>query len=336
MRISNNVSAKDLNSFGIDVSINTLIELQSKEDLYHLSDFDSSSIKILGGGSNVLLTNTIEQPLISVNHKGIELVKEEEEYVLVSFAAGEVWHDAVLWAVENGYGGIENLSLIPGKCGAAPIQNIGAYGVEIKDVLHALKAFHLKENIECTFHNQECAFAYRNSHFKNKWKGKYLITEIILKLTKPGFHKLNISYGAISKHLEDKGVTQATIADVSETVISIRQLKLPDPKVVGNAGSFFKNPIIDIEKFTELQAQYENIPNYPAGENIKLAAGWLIDQCGWKGKVVGDTGTYKNQALVLVNRGEATGLEILAVAEKIQKDVLEKFGVTLEREVNVW
>jgi len=336
MRIRNNVSAKSYNTFGIDTNFSTLIEIQSKDDFYHLQDIESDSFRVLGGGSNVLMAHSHEDPIVLVNNKGISVIKEGEDYVLISMAAGEVWHDAVLWAVANDYGGIENLSLIPGKCGAAPIQNIGAYGVEIKDVLHTVRAFDIEKDLECTFHNQECSFGYRNSNFKTLWKGKFIITEIILQLSKLGHHKINTSYGAISSVLEDRQIENPTIKDISEVVISIRQSKLPDPAEIGNAGSFFKNPIIDHSLFESIKNDYPHIPNYPADENIKLAAGWLIDQCGWKGKVVGETGTYKNQALVLVNRGRAKGADILSVAKQIQKDVQDKFGVSLEREVNVW
>lgn len=336
MIIRNNISSRFFNTFNVDVSVDTYIQIDQDEDYFALESIKDKPLRILGGGSNILLTKDISDPVVSINTNGIEIIIESEDHALVSVASGETWHDVVLWAIKNDLGGIENLSLIPGKCGAAPIQNIGAYGVELKDVLHSLKAYHIQSGIEHIFHHQECAFAYRNSHFKGQWKGQYIISEIILKLTKPGFHKLNISYGAISSELEKRHITEPTIKDISDVVIAIRQSKLPDPKVVGNAGSFFKNPIISSDIFDGLKSEFPQIPHYPSGENIKLAAGWLIDQCGWKGKVVGDTGTYKNQALVLVNRGQASGSEILSVAKAIQNDVDQKFGINLHPEVNIW
>ena len=336
MIITNKVSSIGLTTFGVDVQIDTLIEINDISDFDYLERWKDKDIKILGGGSNVLLTSDITQPLFNINNKGFSILKEEDEYVLVQIAAGENWHDAVLWAVENGYGGIENLSLIPGKCGAAPIQNIGAYGVEVKDVLHTVKAYDRKHGVIKFFFNQECAFDYRTSNFKTKWKGLYVITDIILQLSKPNYHKVNTQYGAINMELKSRDITHPTIKNISDVVIDIRRSKLPDPKVIGNAGSFFKNPIISKEDFIKVQLSHPDVPNYPAGENVKLAAGWLIDQCGWKGRVVGNSGTYKNQALVLVNHGEATGAEIKAVSDSIQKDVFDKFDIQLEAEVNVW
>lgn len=337
MQIRNTVSSKDLNTFGINVTIDTLIEVNSAEDLHFLKDKLSSPHRILGGGSNVLIVTPPSLPVFHINIKGIHQIKENTDHVLVKFSAGEVWHDVVLWAIENDLGGIENLSLIPGRCGAAPMQNIGAYGVELKDVLHSLTAFNVEDGLEYTFHHEECGFDYRTSYFKTKWKDRFIITDIILKLTKPSYHKVNISYGAISSVLEEKGIPSPTIKDISDTVIAIRKSKLPDPKNVGNAGSFFKNPIIPMSQFKELEKTFKDVPSYPVdNDNIKLPAGWLIDQCGWKGKVVGETGTYKNQALVLVNHGDANGSEVLDLSKKIQDSVMEKYGVSLEREVNVW
>ena len=256
---------------------------------------------------------------------------------MVKFGAGEIWHDAVLWAIENNLGGIENLSLIPGKCGAAPMQNIGAYGVEIKDVLHSVTAYDTKTNNELVFHNEECGFGYRTSNFKTIWKGRMVITSIILKLTKDGYHVLNDSYGAVTNHLKEKGITQPSIADLGEVISDIRRQKLPDPKVLGNSGSFFKNPIVSKEKANQLLASYAKMPTYPVdADMVKLSAGWIIDQCGLKGQRVGDAGTYKNQALVLVNHGNATGKEIHEFSKQVQSNVKEKFGIELEPEVNIW
>lgn len=336
MIITNNVSAQALTTFGIDVALDTLIQINSDEDFYYLDQWEDLEIKILGGGSNVLLTDDIHIPVFNINNKGFKILKEEDDYILVNISAGESWHDAVLWAVNNGYGGIENLSLIPGKCGAAPIQNIGAYGIEIKDVLHTVKAYDRKNGVVKFFYNQECDFGYRTSNFKTIWKGKYVITDIILQLTKPSHHRINTSYGAISSELESRSIKHPSIKDISDVVIHIRESKLPDPKIIGNAGSFFKNPIIDKEQFAILQSAHPDIPNYPAGNDVKLAAGWLIDQCGWKGRVVGNTGTYKHQALVIVNRGGASGSEVKAIANSIQKDVHEKFNINIEPEVNIW
>lgn len=336
MIVTNNISSKSLTTFNIDVGIDTCILIDTEHDFAYLQYWRDQPIKILGGGSNVLLTQDINVPLFIINNRGIEILEETEQYVLVSISAGEQWHDAVIWAVDYGYGGIENLSLIPGKCGAAPIQNIGAYGVEIKDVLHAVNAYDREHGVIKIFHNQECDFSYRTSNFKTIWKDKYVITDIILKLSKIGYHKLNTSYGAITSELGKREIVNPSIKDISDVVISIRQSKLPDPLVIGNAGSFFKNPIIGQSDFQRIQSNYPDIPHYPAGGSIKLAAGWLIDQCGWKGRVVGNTGTYKNQALVIVNHGSATGAEIKDVALSIQNDVLDKFDIHIEPEVNIW
>ncbi|NNE16628.1 MAG: UDP-N-acetylmuramate dehydrogenase [Saprospiraceae bacterium] len=335
MQIDNNVSGQPFNTFGINVNFTKLITIEDKSDLNYLQ-LEKPQFNILGGGSNVLIKSDVALPIIYVNTKGINILKEEEEYVQLQVAAGEEWHDLVLWTLDNDFGGIENLSLIPGKCGAAPMQNIGAYGVEIKDVLHAVKAYDINKKVEFTFHNQECNFGYRTSNFKTNWKGKYIITDIILNLSKPGYHKKNISYGAISDVLNNQGIGDPTIQDISNTIISIRQSKLPDPQIIGNSGSFFKNPIVPKSQFEEIQSLFPNMPFYPANDDIKIPAGWLIDQCGWKGKVVGNTGTYKNQALVLVNHGNATGLEIFKLSEEIQKSVKSKFNIDIEREVNVW
>ncbi len=336
MIIENQLSSKPYNSFSADVDLQTVITLNQKEELFLISDILKNDVKVIGGGSNILLTRDINETVLLIDTKGIEVIKESDAYVLVSIAAGEVWHDVVVWAVENNFGGIENLSLIPGKTGAAPIQNIGAYGVEIKDVLHSLKAFHKQEGVEYIFQNKECAFGYRDSHFKGQWKGQFIITEVVLKLTKEGHHKINSSYGAIQSVLERKAIDQPSIKDISDAVIEIRQSKLPDPKVIGNAGSFFKNPIIEKEQFEKILDQHPHMPSYPAGEKVKLAAGWLIDQCGWKGKRVGDTGTHKHQALVIVNHGNATGDDILSVSKQIQLDVKSKFDIDLQPEVNIW
>ena len=338
MRIQNNVSSKPYNTFGLDTSFNTLITVGEVSDLFYLKEIlKSSKTRILGGGSNILLLKPNTDPVILIDIKGIEILKEEDAYALVKFGAGEIWHDAVLWAIENNLGGIENLSLIPGKCGAAPMQNIGAYGVEIKDVLHSVTAYDTESNSELVFHNEECGFGYRTSNFKTIWKGRMVITSIILKLTKDGYHVLNDSYGAVTNHLKEKRITQPSIVDLGEVISDIRRQKLPDPKVLGNSGSFFKNPIVSKEKANQLLVSYAKMPTYPVdADMVKLSAGWIIDQCGLKGQRVGDAGTYKNQALVLVNHGNATGKEIHEFSKQVQSTVKEKFGIELEPEVNIW
>lgn len=338
MIISNDCSSLGYNTFGIDVNVPTLIEISNKQDLSSIvRKFSESKCHVLGGGSNILLTKDLEAPLLYINTKGVELIKEADDYVLVKVEAGESWHEIVLWAISQNYGGIENLSLIPGKCGAAPMQNIGAYGVEIKDILHAVSAYKLSDGHEYTFHNEECGFGYRTSNFKTIWKDQFIISDIILRLTKEGHHELNTSYGAISSELEKLGITNPSIQDISDVVIEIRKSKLPYPEEVGNAGSFFKNPIISKSQYDTLIAKYPNMPSYPVdAQHVKVPAGWLIDQCGWKGKVVGQTGTYKNQALVLVNHGSASGEEIYDLSTDIKDSVKQTYNITLEREVNVW
>ena len=337
MIIQNDVSAKAYNSFGIDVRLSTLIELDKVSDLSYLSHYlKNKPVRILGGGSNVLLTEEVELPLCLVTFKGMDIVLDDPGYVLLRVQAGEVWHDVVTWAVEHGYGGIENLALIPGRTGAAPIQNIGAYGVEIKDVLHSVRAHEMVSGQVFTFHCSECGFGYRQSYFKNKWKDRFLIQDVTLKLTKSGHHRINTSYGAITKVLTEKGIDNPSISNVCDAVVSIRTHKLPDPSEIGNAGSFFKNPVISEDQYQKLKASHPEIVSYPVENGVKLAAGWLIDSCGWKGKIVGKTGTYENQALVLVNHGGASGAEVYALSESIQSDVMSTYGVKLEREVNVW
>ena len=333
MLIQNNVSTKQYNSFQVDEIFPTLITIKELDDLYHLTE---NQFRILGGGSNILITGSSNLPVLKIDIKGIEKIEETEEYALVRFGAGENWHEVVLWALNQDFGGIENLSLIPGNCGAAPMQNIGAYGVEIKDVLHSVFAFDLASKKELIFHQSECGFGYRTSHFKTKWKDKFIITSIVLRLTKSPNHIINTSYGAIENELERNGINSPGIKDVSNAVINIRNSKLPDPKLLGNAGSFFKNPVVSQNKLIELKSKYPDIPNYPFGDQKKLAAAWLIDQCGWKGKSVGKVGNYKNQALVLVNLGGAKGDEILSHSKNVQESVQNKFGIRLEPEVNIW
>ena len=289
---------------------------------------------ILGGGSNILFTKNFDGIVLKNEIKGIELVSEDDEHIYVKAGAGENWHQFVLYCIQQNYAGVENLSLIPGCVGASPMQNIGAYGVEIKDVFHQLEAFHLDDKTLKTFRLSECELGYRESVFKRKLKDQFIIISVTYKLRKkPVF---NISYGAIQQELDKMAVQQLSIAAISQAVINIRSSKLPDWKVVGNAGSFFKNPQIQKHKFLELKEVFPGIVGYAAGEEyIKLAAGWLIEQCGWKGYRKGDAGCYPKQALVLVNYGAATGEEIYYLSEQIIESVQQKFGVTLEREVNI-
>jgi UDP-N-acetylmuramate dehydrogenase len=337
MNIQQNVSLRSYNTFGIDVNAKQFVEVNTLEELcvlcaaFNLSD---RRLLILGGGSNVLLTGDFDGMVIRINLKGIEVLKEDEDHVWIKSMAGEVWHEFVMHCVEHGWGGVENLSLIPGYVGAAPMQNIGAYGVEIKDTFESLEAVEIATGEIITFSNPDCRFGYRESIFKQEAKGQYIIASVTFRLNKkPNF---NTSYGAITQTLEEKGIKELSIKAISDAVIHIRQTKLPDPKALGNAGSFFKNPEIPAEQFNELKVKFPGMVGYPAGEHhIKVAAGWLIEQCGWKGKVVGNTGSHKQQALVLVNYGNATGAEIWELAMEIQRSVNEKFGITIQPEVNV-
>jgi len=290
---------------------------------------------ILGGGSNVLFTGDFDGIIIRNAIEGIEVVKEDNDSVYVKASAGEKWHDVVLYCVNRNYGGIENLSLIPGTIGAGPIQNIGAYGVELKDVLVELEAMNIHTLEVRTFTNAECKFGYRDSIFKRDEKGKYIILSVTLRLNKNP--KVNVSYGSLSKELESMGVTNPSIKDVSNAVIKIRSSKLPDPDKLGNAGSFFKNPVISDVEFVKIKEEHPNVISFPSADGyVKLAAGWLIEQSGWKGKQIGDAGVHKDQALVLVNYGNATGKEIYDLSTQVINSVKEKFGVELERKVNIF
>jgi UDP-N-acetylmuramate dehydrogenase len=289
---------------------------------------------ILGGGSNVLFTQDFEGLIIKNGLTGIHKVSEDADAVILNVGAGENWHELVLYAIDQGLGGIENLSLIPGTVGAAPMQNIGAYGVETKDVFESLEALN-KETLEIEIFNVEnCKFDYRQSVFKNVFRDKYIITSVSFRLTKQ--HTLNTSYGAIEEILSDEGVSNPTIRDVSNAVIKIRQSKLPDPKEIGNAGSFFKNPVIDSLDHEGLKAEFPEIPGYELPSNeVKVPAAWLIQNCGWRGKRLGAIGVHKNQALVLVNYGGGKGADLKKLAQDIQQSVADKFGIELEMEVNV-
>lgn len=335
LQIQENVSLKNFNTFGIAASARYFIEISRPEELTELF-MDPQWLQIerliLGGGSNMLFIHNFEGLVIRLNIRGIEHRISHND-VFVEVGAGENWNELVNFCVDHGYAGMENLALIPGSVGASPVQNIGAYGVELKDVFHSCQAFEIATGQFKTFTKEDCRFAYRESVFK-QLKGQYIITSVTYQLSLTP--KLKLHYGAIEQELQQRQLTAPTIKDVAQVVASIRVSKLPDPSTIGNAGSFFKNPVIAASQFERLVAQYPQIANYPAGEEqVKLAAGWLIEQCGWKGKVVGNTGTWKNQALVLVNHGGATGEEVYALSSQIIDSVYTKFGVMLEREVNM-
>lgn len=335
--IQQNTSLKNYNTFGIAVNAAYFAEVKNIADLKEV--FNDSAAKqqpllVLGGGSNMLFTKNFEGLVIKVSIPGIGFTTQGDD-VMVTAGAGVVWNDLVNYCVAQGFAGIENLSLIPGTVGASPIQNIGAYGVELKDVFHSCTAFEIATGEIKTFTYADCKFDYRDSVFKNELKGKYIITAVIFNLSKKA--KLQTHYGAITTELENRHITEPTIADVAKVVAHIRVSKLPDPKTIGNAGSFFKNPVIEKHQFDILVKKFPDVVNYPvANGKIKLAAGWLIEQCGFKGKVVGKTGTWKNQALVLVNHGHASGQEVYDFSEQIIKTVHAKFSVMLEREVNIF
>ncbi|MFD2891628.1 UDP-N-acetylmuramate dehydrogenase [Flavobacterium chuncheonense] len=334
MILQNNFSLREYNTFGIAAKAKSFVAVQNTEELTTVLK-QNDDIFVLGGGSNMLLTKDIEKLVVHVNLKGITIEKEDQDYVWVKANAGENWHEFVMWCLEHNYGGIENLSLIPGNVGTTPIQNIGAYGVEIKDTLAYCEAINIATQEFKTFTNEECKFAYRESIFKNELKNKYIITSVIFKLTKTN-HKLNTAYGAIETELNDRKIGIPTIKDVSNAVITIRQSKLPDPKELGNSGSFFKNPIIAKSLYEKAILNFPEMPHYKVSETeVKVPAGWLIEQAGFKGKRFGDAGIHKNQALVLVNYGNATGAEILAVSKDIQATILAKFGIPIEAEVNI-
>ncbi len=331
MVVNNNYSLKPYHSFGIDVRCKALINIYSVQDIYAFLLLGEEKFMVLGGGSNVLFLNDYTGTVLRNQIKGFEVIDEDEDQLLVKVGAGEIWHQFVLWSVAHNFWGVENLSLIPGSVGAAPMQNIGAYGVEQNACFHSLNAIEIASGTTRIFYKSECKFGYRDSIFKNECKGQFIITHVSYLLSKKPSAVLN--YADVKARVGEDHLND--IAKISETIIAIRNEKLPDPKVVGNAGSFFKNPVIEKSTFDKLQAQYTNISCYPAGDKVKIAAAWLIDQCGFKGKTVGNTGSYKNQALVIVNHGQASGKEIYGYAVTIQKAVLEKFGVELEMEVNV-
>lgn len=337
MQIEEYKSLKPFNTFGIECIARYYVSVETVDELKKvLSNKPSAALFVLGGGSNMLLTEPLDAFVLRINLKGIEIISESENEVCVRAMAGENWHEFVQFCIANDFGGLENLSLIPGNVGTAPIQNIGAYGVELKDTFVSCDTLSIQTLKEKEFTKDECQFGYRNSIFKNEVKGEYIITSVTFQLTKRN-HVLNTSYGDIQKILEEKNIDEPGIKDVSEAVIAIRQSKLPDPNILGNSGSFFKNPIVDLGIFEKFRQKFPQAPFYEiAGNQFKIPAGWLIENAGYKGKRFGDAGVHKNQALVLVNYGNATGKEIYQLAMQIQEKVLEMTGIMIEPEVNIF
>lgn len=336
MEILQHFSLKNYNTFGIEAFAKQFVSVHSSEELAMiLKKYSNEKKFVLGGGSNMLLTKDIDALVIHLDIKGKKIVQEDADFVWVEGQAGENWHEFVLWTIENNFGGLENMSLIPGNVGTTPIQNIGAYGTEIKDTFVSCEAMRIDTQEITTFDNKSCHFGYRESVFKNEVKDQYIITSVVFKLTKRN-HKINISYGDINAELAKNNITNPTLKDVSNAVIAIRKSKLPDPKELGNSGSFFKNPIVSKKAFEAIHAKFPEMKYYDVSETeVKVPAGWLIEQAGFKGKRFGDAGIHKNQALVLVNYGNATGQEILNVSKTIQETILSTFGILIETEVNV-
>lgn len=336
MQLLQNISLQPYNTFGIDIPAEHFIEVSSVDMLPAVTDATAGMHRrVLGGGSNVLLTQPVTGAVIYNSIKGIHKDKEDDAHVWLTVNAGEVWHSFVMYAIANGWAGVENLALIPGTVGAAPIQNIGAYGIEAKETIESVMAWHWEDKCFYTYSNFECTFGYRDSIFKHQLKDKVFITSVTFRLNKtPSF---NTTYGAIEQELQKMGVAELSIKAIADAVIAIRTSKLPDPKQIGNAGSFFKNPTIPVAQFEALKQQHPNIPSYPVdAQTIKVPAGWLIEQCGWKGYRRGDTGVHEKQALVLVNYGHAIGSEVWQLSSDVLQSVADKFGISLEREVQVW
>jgi UDP-N-acetylmuramate dehydrogenase len=335
LSIQENISLRPYNTFGIEAKARYFAEINQLTDVQialELMNPQNIPLLILGGGSNVLFTKDFEGLVLKMNMRGVEIINENTEHVWLKVGAGEGWHNFVKYCLSNNYGGVENLSLIPGTVGASPMQNIGAYGVELKEVFEELEAFHLQTLEIHRFNNTQCEFGYRESIFKREEKGNYLILSVTFKLSKNPC--LNLSYGAIQEVLDEMQVANPTIQDVSKAVVQIRTSKLPNPAEIGNAGSFFKNPTIPTNQFQELLEKFPQIPSYPTENAVKIPAGWLIEQAGWKGYRNADAGVHTKQALVLVNYGNAKGLEIKKLSKKIQESVQEKFGILLSTEVN--
>jgi UDP-N-acetylmuramate dehydrogenase len=338
IKIEKNVNLKAYNTFGIEALAKYFCKISTEEQLTELlvsEVYKNERHLILGGGSNILFTKDFDGLIIKVDLKGIKQQGETDDTLDLNVKSGELWHDLVLYCVQHTLGGIENLSLIPGTVGAAPIQNIGAYGIEIKEVIQKVEAINLLTGKRKSFTNAECMFGYRESIFKQELKEKYFISSVTLTVTKKN-HLLNTRYGAIQDTLKAMQVSEPTIKTVSDAVIHIRKTKLPDPGIIGNAGSFFKNPTITLSQYEKLKNLYLEIPGYPSvNQSVKVPAGWLIEQCGWKGKRINNIGVHTQQALVLVNYGNGSGTEIFELAKNILSSVKEKFGILLTPEVNV-
>lgn len=336
MKVLENFSLKTLNTFGVEASADCFVHIETEEQLQEL--FSNDRYKdlprlVLGGGSNMLFTQNFKGLVVHVKIVGLHAEVQEND-VFVRAGAGLVWNDLVNYCVDNEFAGMENLSLIPGSVGASPVQNIGAYGVELQDIFHSCRAFEIATGKIKVFSKEDCAFSYRESVFKSSLKGLFIITEVTFRLSK--IFKPQLTYGAIMDELAKRGINHPNIRQLSQVISHIRVSKLPDPTTIGNAGSFFKNPIIPESSFNKLKIKFADVVHFPAGDGyVKISAGWLIEQCGWKGKVVGNTGTWKNQALVLVNHGNASGDEIFRFSSTIIDSVNSKFGIQLEREVNL-
>ena len=335
MNIAHDVSLKKYNTFGIDAKASSFVSVSTLDELKEALSTTTKRKFVLGGGSNMLIKNDIEALVIHINLKGIEVVKEDNDSIWLEVAAGENWHSFVMHCVNNNYGGVENLALIPGNTGTSPVQNIGAYGVELKDVFDSCSAINRKSLESKIFTHSDCKFGYRESIFKNEAKDLYVITSVTFKLSKKD-HNLNTGYGAIQEVLKQKEIKNPTIKEIAEAVIHIRSSKLPDPKLLGNSGSFFKNPVIRKELYNSLQSKYAGMPVYPiSNEEVKVPAGWLIEQAGFKGYRIEDAGVHDKQALVLVNYGNATGDNLWDLALQIKDEVYKKFKINIEPEVNI-
>ncbi len=334
MLIQQNISLLPYNTFGIDAIAERFAELTDTDQLHGLSTLPYVK-RTLGGGSNILLTKPVDGLVVQNKLKGITVLKEDDVHVWLEVQSGEIWHELVMHAIANGWCGIENLALIPGTVGAAPIQNIGAYGVEAKETIELVNAWKWEDKCFVSYTNEECQFGYRDSIFKHQQKDKSIITSVVFRLNKQPNYKT--SYGAIAQELERMNVTELSIKAIADAVISIRTSKLPDPKQIGNAGSFFKNPTVDKAVYDHLKIKHPDVPSYPAPDDmIKIPAGWLIEQGGWKGFRNGDVGVHAKQALVLVNYGQAKGADVWQLSGEVVQSVKDKFGIELEREVQVW
>ena len=329
-----NIDLKHFTTFGVSANAKKFATFSTEEEARNLTKNNNEALLILGGGSNILLTQDFNGLVLKNEIKGISIIEKNNVSIVLKVGAGEEWHNFVLHTIENGYFGIENMSLIPGSVGASPMQNIGAYGVEIKDVFEKLEALEIETGEIHTFTKEACAFGYRESVFKHALKGKFIITHVYFRLSL--VEKISTKYGAIEQELLKNGISNPTSKDVSNAVIAIRSSKLPNPKDLGNAGSFFKNPVVPIKLYNKIRETFSDAPSYPIDENsVKVPAGWLIESAGWKGKKIGACGVHVNQALVLVNYGGATGNDILNLSTEIIENVYQKFGIVLEREVNI-